>query len=155
MAEISYRAATLDDLETLAALRWEMQIEGDSDLVEAAGRETYIATYCAEMRAEMQRGRLCAWIAEAESQPVASVSLIWWVVPPTIQHPRRRRGQVSNVYTRPAYRRQGISRQLMLLLLEHAHAQGIQRLVLWASEMGAPLYASLGFAPSGAMERNF
>src|SRR5260370_5531369 len=83
MVEISYRAATLDDLETLAAMRWELQIDGDSDLADAAGRETYIATYCAEMRAEMQRGRLCAWIAEPASQPVASVHLISALLPPT------------------------------------------------------------------------
>jgi GNAT superfamily N-acetyltransferase len=155
MATITFRAAALDDLETLAALRWEMQLEGHPGAAPPMTRETYIGMYCAEMREEMERGRLCGWVAEADGEPVAAVSLIRWVVPPTVDYPRRRRGQVSNVYTRPAFRRQGISRQLMQMLIEHARTQGIQRLVLWPSAMGEPLYDGLGFSSGRAMELNF
>ena len=39
-------------------------------------------------------------------------------------------------------------------LVDYARERGISRLILWASEMGAPLYAQLGFTQSRAMELN-
>ena len=151
--EIAYRAASLDDLPALALLRWEMQVDGreDADAL-AATRAPYIATYCATLRQEMAAARLGAWLAEVDGVPVAAVTLVTWLVPPTLEHANRVRGQVSNVYTRPAYRRRGISRALMRLLLDHAHARGIHRVILWPSPMGRPLYASLGFSASDGME---
>jgi GNAT superfamily N-acetyltransferase len=104
------------------------------------------------MATEIERGRIHGWIAEHDGQPVAAVTLIWWVVPPSLDHPRRRRGQVSNVFTRPDYRRRGISRELMQRLIAHARELGIHRLVLWASEMGEPMYRGLGFEQSHGME---
>jgi GNAT superfamily N-acetyltransferase len=151
--ETTYRRATLDDLPALALLRWEMQVVWRDDAeAYASTREPYIATYCAAMREEMLAGRLRAWLAEADGAPVAAVSLVTWLVPPSLAHSRRMRGQVSNVYTRPAYRRQGISRTLMRLLLEHAREHEILRIILWSSEMGHSLYASLGFSASEGME---
>jgi GNAT superfamily N-acetyltransferase len=153
MSDITYRMATLADLETLADLRWQMQAEGHPEPAFAPGaRERYIATYRAEMQAEMERGRLRAWIAEDDGLAIATVTLIWWLAPPSLDYPHRPRGQVSNVFTQPAYRRRGISRQLMLRLIAHAREMGIRRLVLWASDMGEPLYLGLGFERSQAME---
>ena len=153
MSDITYRVATPADLETLAELRWQMQAEEHPGLAFAPGaRARYIATYRGEMLSEMEHGRLCAWIAEDAGRPIGAVTLIWWLVPPSLDHPHRVRGQVSNVFTQPAYRRRGISRRLMLLLIGHARELGIHRLVLWASEMGEPLYLGLGFARSHAME---
>jgi GNAT superfamily N-acetyltransferase len=151
MAGVTYRAATLDDLAALAGLRYEMQIEEAHDAARMT-RAAYVAAYGATMREEFARGRALAWLAEADGQAVAAVTLLWWVVPPSVEYPVRRRGQVSNVYTRPAYRRRGISRHLMELLLAAARELGVQRLVLWASAMGQPLYTGLGFAPSRALE---
>jgi GNAT superfamily N-acetyltransferase len=153
MPAIAYRPATLEDLTVLALLRWEMQVDWREDAgVFAASREPYIATYCDAMRAELRAGRMHAWLAESAGAPVAAVTLLTWLVPPTLEHTHRVRGQVSNVYTRPAYRRQGIARALMGLLLDHARALQVHRVMLWASDMGQPLYASLGFFPSDGME---
>jgi GNAT superfamily N-acetyltransferase len=152
MADIQHRMATLDDLEALADLRWQMQVEWHEEAFAPGERERYIATYSTEMRPEMERGRICAWLAEDAGRLVAAVTLIWWVVPPTLDRPRRARGQVSNVFTVPEYRRRGISRELMRLLIAHARTLGIHRLVLWASDMGEPLYLGLGFAHSHALE---
>jgi GNAT superfamily N-acetyltransferase len=152
---IAFRPATLDDLPILFGLRWEMQQEQhpENPLPESA-RASYLAAYALEMRGEMERDRMRAWLAVVDGQPVAAVTLLWWVVPPTIDQPRRRRGQVSNVFTRPAYRRRGLSRQLMTLLIAHARERGISRLILWPSRMGEPLYRGLGFIGSQGMELN-
>jgi GNAT superfamily N-acetyltransferase len=58
---------------------------------------------------------------------------------------------VVNVYTEPAWRRQGIARALMRTLIEWATAQGCDRVLLHASDVGRPLYLSLGFLPTNEM----
>lgn len=152
MSDITYRMASVADVETLADLRWQMQAEYHPEAHAPGARAGYAAMYRSEMLPEMERGRLCAWIAEDDGQPVAAVTLLWWVVPPSLDQPHRRRGQVSNVFTQPDYRRRGISRVLMQRLIAHARELGIHRIVLWSSEMAEPLYDGLGFERSHAME---
>jgi ribosomal protein S18 acetylase RimI-like enzyme len=154
MMEISYRQATLDDLPALALLRWETEIERHPERASEMTREEYSAAYAAETADEMARGHHQAWLAEVAGEPVACVLLVWWVAPPNPGARRRRRGYVSSVYTRPAFRRQGIARQLMTLLIESAREQHMDRLILWSSEMGRPLYESLGFVTSRGLELN-
>jgi GNAT superfamily N-acetyltransferase len=153
MSDITYRMATPADIETLADLRWQMQAEWQPEEANAPGaREGYIATYRAEMLPELEAGRLRAWLAEDADRPIAAVTLIIWLVPPSLDQPHRERAQVSNVFTQPEYRRRGISRELMLRLIANARELGIQRIILWASEMGEPLYLGLGFEQSHGME---
>ena len=155
MAAISYRAATPDDVAALAALRWENQAERHPDRQHRDTLEAYTAAFIEQARDELARGIHQAWLAEADGQAVACVMLVWWVMPPNPDEHQRRRGFVTSVYTRPAYRRQGVARQLMTLLIEHARAEGLQRLILWSSDMGRPLYEDLGFTPSTGFELNF
>jgi len=58
---------------------------------------------------------------------------------------------VVNVYTEPAFRRSGLARALMLVLMEWARSQGFDRVLLHASDEGRPLYASLGFIATNEM----
>lgn len=152
MATITFREATVADIAALARLRWQMEHErkgGDLSL------EAYTQAYIAATRDEMVRGTHQAWIAEDNGEAVACVLLVWWMMPPNFENLARKRGFVSSVYTRPDYRRQGIARRLMELLVERARADGVLRLILWASEMGRPLYLDMGFTPSRGLELDF
>lgn len=152
--DITYRRAGADDVEALAVLRWESDLERHPERASALSWQEYAAAYAEDTRDELERGRHRAWIADAEGEPVACVLLVVMVTPPSVNALRRRRGFVSSVYTRPGYRRQGISRRLMELLIEEARALRLDRLILWASEMGRPLYEELGFEASWGMELN-
>lgn len=152
MPTITYRAATPDDAAVLAMLRWHNQAERHPELQPRETLDEYTAAYIQQVRGELARGVHRAWLAEADGEAVASVALVWWVMPPNPDEHQRRRGFVTSVYTRPAYRRQGVARQLMTMLIEHARAEGLQRLILWSSEMGRPLYEDLGFASSRGLE---
>jgi ribosomal protein S18 acetylase RimI-like enzyme len=148
---ITYRMASIDDVPALAALRWEMEAERRDA---ALAPEAYIAAYDTAIRGEIEHGTYRAWLAESGGEAVACVVLVSWMMPPHFDALYRRRGSVSSVYCRPAFRRQGITRRLMELLIAHAREQEVGRLVLWASDMGRPLYESLGFLPSRSMELN-
>jgi len=54
---------------------------------------------------------------------------------------------ISMVYTAPHARRLGYGRDLMRTLLAADQAAGIHTVVLMSSQMGIPLYQSLGFVP--------
>lgn len=154
MPTITYRVATADDAAALAVLRWENQAERYPEQQPCDTLDEYTAAFIEQTRDELARGIHQAWLAEADGEAVACVLLVWWVMPPNPDEHRRRRGFVSSVYTRPAYRRRGVARQLMTMLIEHARAEGLQRLILWSSEMGRPLYEDLGFTPSQGLELN-
>ncbi|MGH2502540.1 MAG: GNAT family N-acetyltransferase [Ktedonobacterales bacterium] len=150
---VVYRLATPDDVETLATLRWRMETERHP---ERAASETPSAEYLEaarqDIRPELERGTHIAFLAEGDGQVVGCAILIWWTMLPNLQRLHRRRGYVSSVYTDPAWRRRGIARLLMEQLIVRAQEMGIDRLVLWASDMGRPLYVDQGFEPSHALE---
>lgn len=153
---IIYRAATIDDLETLARLRYAMETERHPDRLQADGEaETYSEMYRVALADGVRSGSHRAWLAEAEGRPVACVLLIIWRMPPDRIQGMRSRGYVSSVYTVPEFRQRGIARQLMTLLLDDARVSGVTRVLLRSSAMGRPLYESLGFAgsPGNALER--
>jgi GNAT superfamily N-acetyltransferase len=140
--EIRCRAATAADIEALAELRWQMATEyQEGDFT----REEYIAAFCGSVRDELAQGRYQAWLAEADGRPVACTVLIWWPMPPNIEDLHRRRGYVSSVYTHPDYRRLGLARTLMEMLVAQARELHIGKLLLSSSSMGRPLYLSMGF----------
>ena len=76
----------------------------------------------------------------------ASMSFIR--IMPTFDHPTRKRAHLMNVYTRNEYRRQGIARRMVQLLIEESWKAGVTEISLDATESGRPLYESLGFTDS-------
>ena len=143
--DIRFREATVADIETLADLRWQMSSEYETGDVT---REQYVAAYGEAVRDELAQGRYLAWLAEVDGQLVACTVLIWWPMPPNIEELQRRRGYVSSVFTHPDYRRLGLARGLMELLVARARELQISKLLLNSSSMGRPLYLSMGFVMS-------
>jgi GNAT superfamily N-acetyltransferase len=58
---------------------------------------------------------------------------------------------IVNVYTEPGYRRRGLARKLMAIMLEWCSAQEMDQVTLTASDEGKPLYESLGFKQTSEM----
>ena len=56
-----------------------------------------------------------------------------------------RTGSVLNVYTRPQFRRRGIAGKLMRMLLSEAGRLGLDFVELKSTDVGYPLYKSVGF----------
>lgn len=50
-----------------------------------------------------------------------------------------------NVYTKSEYRRRGISKRMIEILIDEAKERGVTEIGLDATEMGRPLYMALGF----------
>jgi len=60
---------------------------------------------------------------------------------------------VHGVYVKPEYRRRGVASRLMAAVENWAREKGYDVLRLRSSEMGQPLYVSLGFTPTTEVEK--
>lgn len=89
-----------------------------------------------------------AYTAEDSGKIVGSAFLVVKEMPPNSNFPNGRTGEVLNVYVRPEYRRQGIAKALMELLIFDARALELDYIELKASADGYPLYKKLGFKDS-------
>jgi GNAT superfamily N-acetyltransferase len=104
------------------------------------------------LRDAMPRGRYRGWLAETADGHVvagAGVTILDW--PGSPADPAPCRAWVQNVYTEPAFRRQGLARLLMERAVEWCRAEGMANVSLHASEFGRPLYESLGFVQTNEM----
>ena len=65
--------------------------------------------------------------------------------------PALTRPEILNVYVEPHYRRCGIARRLMEVIIEWCRARGDASVFLHASDEGRALYSSMGFEPTNEM----
>ena len=68
---------------------------------------------------------------------------------PTFSHPTGKRAHLMNVYTREAFRRRGVGRLMVQFLIDEAKSRSVTEISLDATQMGHPLYKSLGFNDNG------
>jgi GNAT superfamily N-acetyltransferase len=97
-------------------------------------------------------GSYRGWLAETRNGQVAAgggVLVSSWPAGP--YDPRTRRAVIINVYTEPEFRRIGLARRLMSLMIRTLKDEGFSSVVLHASDAGRPLYETLGFLPTNEM----
>lgn len=142
---ISYKIIGKESLELLMSLRMEMlcAVNGKADSGD------FSRTLVDESRAYFECGDYRQVVAFDGEAAVGCATLSFLYVMPTFCHPTGRRAHLMNVYTKEEYRRKGIARTMVQMLEEEARYRGVTEISLDATELGRPLYESLGFAPSG------
>ncbi len=88
---------------------------------------------------------LLAFIAIENEQIVSSSLLCVYNLLPTPKNPSGKEGCLLNVYTLPAYRKQGFATALLTQTLDYAKCNHIGLIHLSATDEGLPLYQKLGF----------
>lgn len=147
-----YRTATPADFDQLARLRWDFRNEYTQDPPPIPW-EAFLEAMHTFLAEAFASGRWTVWVAEADGQVISQIF---------IQHIRkvprpaalvRYFGYVTNVYTCPAYRNQGIAAELMRRAQDWAKERDLEMLVLWPSKKAVPFYLRAGFHhPTEAME---
>ncbi len=144
MNKIIYRKTTKADMKILMKLRLEMlrEVNGLSSEYE------YDENFIFESRRYFESGEQTTVIASDGETLVGCASLSYTWIMPTFSHPTGNRAHLMNVYTRADYRRRGISKKMVEILIDEAKENGVTEISLDATEMGRPLYESLGFKAS-------
>ena len=149
MGDVTVRWATVDDVEGLVRLRRvmfdAMAIDVPDD-AEQAMRSTIAAGLAtsdlfAAVVDDEGTGRVVACGVGMISQRIAGPHNL-----------SGRYGYVQSMVTDEAYRGRGLARAVLELLMARFAADGVVRVDLHATELGAPLYRSMGFTEGAQPE---
>ena len=148
---IELRLATGNDIATLTELRLEMRRERETTELRVPPEEFRKRTE-AFFRETLADGSFVSVLALDGDEAVACSGLSIQRVPPSYSNPSGLRGYVTNMYTRPAWRRRGLATRLLDALAAEARKRHCQALFLNASAAGRPVYERYGFrADDGEM----
>ena len=141
---VEIRIATNDDIELLMSSRLEMlkvvnNLPADYEYSEEIVRES---------RDYFLNGDHVTILAIDGGEVIGCASMSFMWIMPTFSHPTGKRAHLMNVYTRSEYRRQGIARKMVQMLIDETWKRGATEISLDATTMGRPLYESLGFTNS-------
>ena len=141
---IEYKIATNEDIELLMSSRLEMlkvvnNLPADYEYSEEIVRES---------RDYFLNGDHITVLAIDDGKVIGCASMSFMWIMPTFSHPTGKRAHLMNVYTRSEYRRQGIARKMVKMLIDETWKRGATEISLDATTMGRPLYESLGFTNS-------
>jgi len=137
------RRATADDLETVIELRMAFLRESKPDVREWEPILQATRQYVSD---KLPAGEFLVWFAEEDGQVVGTAGLVFFHRPPTSPSSGLH-AYVMNMYTLPAWRRQGIATALLQHVIEYAKSHSAGRVYLHALDTGRALYQRLGFEP--------
>lgn len=149
-SDFTIRTITPDDLEMVLHHRRSMFYDmGNTDVSKL---DAVIATSRPFFAERLANGRYKGWFVEnAEGRVIAGGGLIINDNHASPIDPNPRRPLVVNMYTEHEYRRRGIAKKLMEVMIEWCRAEGFGTVILHASNEGKPLYESLGFQQTNEM----
>jgi GNAT superfamily N-acetyltransferase len=141
---MKYRTADETDVVALAEMRWEFQTE-DNDSTPIVSKAEFVEICSNFLKQGLLQKNWVYWIAELEGEIVSHIFIqrVRGVPRPTWLN--NAYGYVSNVYTKPTYRRQGIGTELMQQVLNWARHQEIDVLIVSISEESLTFYERAGF----------
>lgn len=137
---MEFRLASIDDLQLLIDLRKKLLVEEGQ--VITSNIDEQLQSF---FEKQFASGQYVQWLVVEEQNIVATGALQLIAFPPSYANPTGIRGYIANMYTHPAYRGQGIAKQLLNNILSEAQMRKVHHLFLISSEMGKPLYKKIGF----------
>lgn len=141
---MEYRVTDANDIDMLMDVRLSMlRIVNDLPADYIFDDELVVSS-----RRYFLEGDQTTVVAVDDGRCVACASMSYIEIMPTFSHSSGKRAHLMNVYTEESYRRRGIARQLVNMLIEDARAHGATEISLDATESGRPLYESMGFKAS-------
>ena len=142
--ELSYRRAGIADIDLLTKTRIMvlraangLDENADMSVIERESREYY--------QKALTDGTHTAYLVFDGDRVVGTGGVSYFSVMPTCDVPDGRKAYIMNMYTDPEYRRQGIAKRTLSLLVEDAKSKGVTFISLEATKMGRPLYENYGF----------
>ena len=144
MRNIQYRIATDHDLVQLAQLRWDFRNE-DGDEQPVMSQQDFIERCTHFLKHGLVSGYHTYWVAEQDGEILAQVFIHRIDLVPRPCKLEDQFGYITNNYTKPAYRNQGIGSELMRYVKDWAHAQDLELLIVYPSDDAVTFYKRAGF----------
>lgn len=137
---MEHRKATAVDIPAMIAIRKQQLIDEGIKPVVSIDQE--LKDFFAQM---LGKDEMVQWLLEENGQVIATSAVCFYGYPPSYTNPTGQIAYITNMYTRPDYRRQGIARRMLHLAVLEAAARGVRVVRLGASTLGRPVYEKYGF----------
>ena len=142
--DLTYKRATLDDIEILTETRIEVlraanKLSSNTDMSEVE-RQSY-----SYYKKSLYDGSHIAYLVFDGNRFVGAGGISFFQVMPTYHNPSGNKAYIMNMYTKPEYRRKGIAIKTLDMLIKDSKNRGVTAISLEATDMGRPLYEKYGF----------
>ncbi|MCC8102149.1 MAG: GNAT family N-acetyltransferase [Clostridiales bacterium] len=138
--EIKYKRLSYDELETFISMRiHQLREEGATENIDL--RPAMFSYY----EKHMADNTFVSWIAMDGNKIVGTSGMSFVEKPPYFGCPSGKIGLLSSMFTDKDYRRKGIAKKLLSLVIEEARQYGCGTVQITASDMGVLLYTDYGF----------
>lgn len=144
MSDPTIRAATIDDVDALARLRWQLYTEYEPGIAEPfdAYRERFADFAAWALARDDWRG----WVAEDDDTLVGNA---WLQTVPRVPAPGRRDpspiGYLTNMYVAPDLRGTGVGRRLVDTVVDHCRTEGYDCVITFPADAAYGFYERAGF----------
>ena len=137
---IEYRKLEKNDLDEFIRLRTnQLREEGATEDIDL---KPALMDYYDR---HLSDGTFVSYLAVDGSKIVGTSGMSFVEKPPYFSCPSGRIGLLSSMYTDKDYRRQGIAKKLLSLVVDEARKYGCGTVQITASDMGVLLYKDFGF----------
>ena len=141
---IEYRKLGKNDLDEFIRIRiGQLREEGATEDIDL--KPALLDYY----NRHMADGTFVSYIAVDGDKIVGTSGMSVVEKPPYFGCPSGKLGLLSSMYTDNNYRRQGIAKKLLSMVVDEARAYGCGVVQITASDMGVLLYSDFGFVKNG------
>lgn len=140
---MNFRLAKPEELKQLAQLRWDFREEGGE--IPALPKNEFIDACVQFLEKGMRDESRAYWVAEENGEIISHIFVQKFDLVPRPCRIHDQCGCVTNNYTRPGYRGQGIGSTLMQHVKQWAKEQDLELLITWPSDEAIRFYERAGF----------
>ncbi|GGH73173.1 ribosomal protein S18 acetylase RimI-like enzyme [Pullulanibacillus pueri] len=137
---MNYRRATINDIDTLIALRKKQLVDEGIEPCINIDSELHLF-----FKNKLSDESLIQWVVEDNEEMIACGAVMFYEFPPSYTNQSGKKAYITNMYTKEAYRGRGIATRVLTKLVEEAKALGVMKIWLGASKLGRPVYEKFGF----------
>ncbi len=149
---MKFERAGIDDICALTDLRIAYLLE-DHGFISEEEQQLIRANLMIYFKEHLNRD-LLVWVCRENGIIVSCCFLCIIEKPASPAFINGKTGTILNVYTLPEYRKRGIAKKLLSMLLAEAENRGLDFVELKATESGYNLYKSLGFEDAASKYHN-
>ena len=138
---IEYRKASISDIKYLVQYRKQLLVETGEVFVNEIDNE-----FSDYFISSISDNSLISWLAVDREKIVATSGICFYQLPPTSRNPSGKNAYITNMYTLPEYRKQGIGSRLLQLAIDEAKMLKYKVIRLHAASAEAKsIYSKAGF----------
>lgn len=148
---ITYRRASIDDAKRIVGARLLLLTE-DSGYIRDEERIQLYENNMSHIQMNIANNTFISYLAFDGDTFVGTCSACLYSVLPGRKLPNGKHAYIQNVYVIPSYRRNGIAKKLIELIISEVKKNGYHGISLHATEMGKLLFEKCGFTSDNKVQ---